>query len=156
VDAFNAVEFDVARRGRAANERDRAPRITPGKHFWHRLDDLIGAHDAHVYVGHERDGAPALVRRGVEHDRPSLGARDNAGGHDRREPFQFNCPQLCPIGLSFRQQVPRQATGDEDGAAARSSLGKGHGDSLREALIIGPANGCLVVDQTVLEQSEDC
>ena len=74
VDAFDAVELDVARRRWPANPGQRSPRIQTSQGIRDAVDDLIATDDAEVIVGEQAQGAAALVRAGVEDDRAGLGA----------------------------------------------------------------------------------
>lgn len=51
MDAFDAVEFDVAGRRRAADPRERAGRVETFEGLGDRTDDLVPADDAQVVVG---------------------------------------------------------------------------------------------------------
>jgi hypothetical protein len=61
VDALDPVELDVAGGGRAADPGERTGRLEPAHGLGDGLHDLVGAHDAQVQVGHERQRPPALV-----------------------------------------------------------------------------------------------
>ena len=60
----------------------RGGRREPGHGLGDEPDDLVGADDAQVIVGQEREGPPPLPCPAVEDDRPRLGDRQGAGGED--------------------------------------------------------------------------
>src|SRR3954449_11254704 len=55
VDALNALELDVRGRRGAGDEGDRPARIQRFQRLGHRGDDLLGADEADMAVGHERE-----------------------------------------------------------------------------------------------------
>ena len=85
MDADDAAELDVGRRGRPRDQRDRrAPRRDrrrePRDRLGHEVDDLLLGDDADVVVGDERQRPAPAALVAVEDDRPGLGDRDRAAG----------------------------------------------------------------------------
>ena len=63
--------------------------VERGEQLGDGVHDLVGAHDADVDVGHEGEGAAALVGRAVEGDGAGLGAGGGAAGDDGGEAVQL-------------------------------------------------------------------
>ena len=82
VHTLDPVELDVTRRGWAADPGQRTARIQHRERLRHVAGDLVGAHDADVDIGEQREHAASLTRSGVQHDGPGLGdRRGTAGDH---------------------------------------------------------------------------
>lgn len=123
--ALDPLEADVRRRRRAGDEDDRPAlpraRLEAGDQLRHRLDDLVGPHDADVEVGHEADRPAPLPRAAVERDRARVGAGGGAGRQRPVERVELGRAQVVVLdqldarGTKGRRQVWR----DDD---ARRSL----------------------------------
>jgi len=74
----------------------------------HGLHRLVGAHDAQVHVGHQRDRAPALVGLAVEHDRARLGDRDPRGGDDGGQGVEVRRGERVLARVAHDADVRRQ------------------------------------------------
>lgn len=73
VDAFDALQLDIARRGGPADPRHRASRVEAAQRVLDVREHLVLGHDADVQIRNERQCPPSLVRSMVENDGPRLG-----------------------------------------------------------------------------------
>ena len=148
VDAFDAVELDVAGGARPADEGQRPARIEPGEGFGHAGDDLLGVDDADVQVGHQADGPAAAERGAVQHDGAGLGDRDGAAGDHRVDVVELHRGQVRPVDdLAVVVDPGRQPSGDHDRVDVAGEQGRSHCRTDR-GVVVGAAGhaGLVVLD----------
>src|SRR3954454_22295062 len=133
VDALDAVELDVRGGRRAGDERQRSVRIEPGDRVRDGGDDLLGADDADVVIGDERERSPAGCRAAVEDDRAGVGDRERAAGDHRVERFELAYRELVildPFLLEARRPAVASTDWPGEGAWKLSDRDAVHGRAL--------------------------
>ena len=107
MDALDALELDVARRGRPADPRLWAGRVEARDGLRDRADDLVDVDDADVQVGQQAERATTLVGPGIEDDRARLGDGDGAAGDDAVERVEVGMRQDGVVGRRAPRSIPR-------------------------------------------------